>query len=207
MEKDKEAKRTFYDAISYRRSSIGDSAMSAEKKDNIVLDATDINRMVTRIAHEILEKHKDIERLALIGIQTRGVFIARRIQAEIRKVEGVTVPVGEIDITLYRDDWTRISHHPIVKPTEIQFAVNNMNIILVDDVLFTGRTIRAAMDALLDFGRPARIELAVLADRGHREFPIQPDYSGRFIETHYKDSINVLLTEHDGVDNVVLVRG
>lgn len=115
--------------------------MTATPKDNIVLDATDINRMVTRIAHEILEKHKNIEKLALIGIQTRGVFIARRIQAEIRKVEGVTVPVGEIDITLYRDDWTRISHHPIVKPTEIQFTVDNMAIILVDDVLFTGRTI------------------------------------------------------------------
>ena len=181
--------------------------MSAETKDIIVLDATDINRMITRIAHEILEKHKDIERLALIGIQTRGVFIARRIQEEIRKVEAVAVPAGEIDITLYRDDWTRISHHPIVKPTEIQFGVNDMNIILVDDVLFTGRTIRAAMDALLDFGRPARIELAVLADRGHREFPIQADYSGRFIETRYNDTINVLLAEHDGIDQVILKRG
>jgi pyrimidine operon attenuation protein/uracil phosphoribosyltransferase len=181
--------------------------MKTANHDNIVLDATDINRMVTRVAHEILEKNKNIEHLALIGIQTRGVFIARRIQSEIRKVEGVTVPVGELDITLYRDDWTRISHHPIVKPSEIQFAVDGMNIILVDDVLFTGRTIRAAMDAILDFGRPARIELAVLTDRGHREFPIQPDYSGRFIETQYKDTINVHLTEHDGVDNVVHDRG
>ena len=175
--------------------------------DSIILDATDINRIITRIAHEILEKHKSIERLALIGIQTRGVYIAKRIQSEIRKVEGVTIPVGEIDITLYRDDWTRISHHPIVKPTEIQFVVDGLDAILVDDVLFTGRTIRAAMDALLDFGRPARIELAVLADRGHREFPIQPDYTGRFIETQYKDTINVLLTEHDGVDNVVITKG
>ncbi len=181
--------------------------MNATPRDSILLDATDINRMVTRIAHEILEKHKNIERLGLIGIQTRGVYLARRIQSEIRKVEGVVVPVGELDITLYRDDWTRISHHPTVKPTEIQFKVDGMAIILVDDVLFTGRTIRAAMDALLDFGRPDRIELAVLADRGHREFPIQPDYAGRFIETAYKDTINVHLTEYDGMDNVVMERG
>jgi pyrimidine operon attenuation protein/uracil phosphoribosyltransferase len=169
-----------------------------------ILDASDINRIVTRVAHEILEKHKTIETLALIGIQTRGVFLSRRIQSEIRKVEGINIPVGELDITLYRDDWTRLSQHPIVKPTEIQFSVDKKNIILVDDVLFTGRTIRAAMDALLDFGRPARIELAVLVDRGHREFPIQPDYSGRVVDTRYDETINVMLTEHDGVDKVVL---
>lgn len=178
----------------------------AVNTDNTMVNAADINRMITRIAHEILEKHKGVDNLALIGIQTRGVFIAKRIQAEIRKVEGANVLLGEIDITLYRDDWTRISHHPIVKPTEIQFSVDEINVILVDDVLFTGRTIRAAMDALLDFGRPSRIELAVLATRGHREFPIQPDYSGRYFETNYGDSINVLLTEHDGVDKIVIER-
>jgi pyrimidine operon attenuation protein / uracil phosphoribosyltransferase len=179
----------------------------AVNSDNNIVNAADINRMISRIALEILEKHKGVENLALIGIQTRGVYIARRIQSEIRKVEGVDVPVGDVDITLYRDDWTRISHHPIVKPTEIQFSVTDRNIVLVDDVLFTGRTIRAAMDALLDFGRPSRIELAVLASRGHREFPIQPDYSGRFFETRYTDTINVLLTEHDGTDQIVIERG
>lgn len=176
--------------------------------DNTMANAADINRMITRIAHEILEKHQGIvDNLALIGIQTRGIFIARRIQSEIRKIEGVNVLLGELDITLYRDDWTRIGHHPIVKPTEISFSVDGLDVILVDDVLFTGRTIRAAMDALMDFGRPARIELAVLANRGHREFPIQPDYSGRFFDTRYQDSINVHLTENDGVDDIVIVRG
>ncbi|GAB6096713.1 bifunctional pyr operon transcriptional regulator/uracil phosphoribosyltransferase PyrR [Desulfatiferula olefinivorans] len=176
--------------------------------DNPIVNAADINRMITRIAHEILEKHQGVvDNLALIGIQTRGVYIARRIQSEIRKIEGVNVLIGELDITLYRDDWTRIGHHPVVKPTEISFSVDGLDVILVDDVLFTGRTIRAAMDALMDFGRPARIELAVLASRGHREFPIQPDYSGRFFDTRYQDSINVHLTEHDGTDDIVIVRG
>lgn len=176
--------------------------------DSTMANAADINRMITRIAHEILEKHQGIvDNLALIGIQTRGIYIARRIQSEIRKIEGVNVLLGELDITLYRDDWTRIGHHPIVKPTEIAFSVDGLDVILVDDVLFTGRTIRAAMDALMDFGRPARIELAVLANRGHREFPIQPDYSGRFFDTRYQDSINVHLTENDGMDDIVIVRG
>lgn len=179
----------------------------AVNTENTILNAGDINRMITRIAHEILEKHQGVKNLALIGIQTRGVYIARRIQSEIRKVEGADVLLGELDITLYRDDWTRISTHPVVKPTEIQFSVDELDVILVDDVLFTGRTIRAAMDALLDFGRPARIELAVLATRGHREFPIQPDYTGRFFDTKYEDTINVHLTEHDGEDKVVIERG
>lgn len=177
------------------------------KPGNLILDSSDINRIITRIAHEIIEKHKGVEKLALIGIQTRGVFLAQRIQMEMERIEGVLVPRGEMDINLYRDDWTRISQHPIVKPTEIPFEVNDRKVVLVDDVLFTGRTIRAAMDALMDFGRPARIELAVLADRGHREFPIQPDYTGRYIDTKYNETINVLLSECDGADEVVIEKG
>ena len=177
------------------------------KPEDIVLDAADINRIITRVAHEIIEKHKGVANLALIGIQTRGVHIARRIQTEIERIEGIAVPTGELDINLYRDDWTRISQHPVVKPTEIPFEVNDLDIILVDDVLFTGRTIRAAMDALMDFGRPARIELAVLADRGYREFPIQPDYTGRYVETKHNETVNVLLLEHDGKDAVVIAKG
>ncbi len=175
--------------------------------DNLILDSSDINRIITRISHEIIEKHKGVEKLALIGIQTRGVYLAKRIQIEIERTEGILVPSGEMDINLYRDDWTRISQHPIVKPTEIPFEVNDIKIVLVDDVLFTGRTIRAAMDALMDFGRPARIELAVLADRGHREFPIQPDYTGKYIETKYNETINVLLSECDEADKVVIEKG
>lgn len=177
------------------------------KPDNLILDSSDINRIITRIAHEIIEKHKGVEKLALIGIQTRGVYLAKRIQLEIERTEGTLVPRGELDINLYRDDWTRISQHPIVRPTEIPFEVNDVKIVLIDDVLFTGRTIRAAMDALMDFGRPARIELAVLADRGHREFPIQPDYTGKYIETKYNETINVLLSDCDETDGVVIEKG
>jgi len=140
----------------------------------------------------------------LIGIQTRGVYLAKRLQAKIKEIEGVEIPTGDMDITLYRDDWTRISHHPVVQATDILFSVDEKQIILVDDVLFTGRTTRAAMDAVIDFGRPDRIELAVLVDRGHRELPIQADYVGKIVETRRRETINVLLTEHDGKDKVVL---
>jgi pyrimidine operon attenuation protein/uracil phosphoribosyltransferase len=170
----------------------------------VLLDAAGIKRAITRMAHEIIETHRGAEGLALIGIQTRGVFIARRLRSEIEKIEGVTLPCGEMDINLYRDDWTRISHQPVVKPTEIPFEVNDRNILLVDDVLYTGRTIRAAMEALMDFGRPARIGLAVLVDRGHREFPIQPDYTGKKVESDYNQQVNVLLNEHDDSDQITL---
>jgi pyrimidine operon attenuation protein/uracil phosphoribosyltransferase len=171
---------------------------------NTILDSSDIERRLTRMTYEILERHKNLDNLALIGIQTRGIYLAKRIQSIILKIEGTKVPTGDIDITLYRDDWTRISHHPIVQATDIYFSVNDKEIILIDDVLFTGRTIRAAMDALMDFGRPDRIELAVLIDRGHRELPIQANYSGRFVKTKPSERVNVLLTEHDGVDKVVI---
>ena len=170
----------------------------------VLLDAKDIERAITRMAHEIIETHRGTQGLALIGIQTRGVFIAQRLRAEIEKIEGVLLPCGEMDINLYRDDWTRISHQPVVKPTEIPFPVNDQNILLVDDVLYTGRTIRAAMEALMDFGRPARISLAVLVDRGHREFPIQPDYTGKKVESEYDQHVNVLLREYDDSDQITL---
>ncbi len=173
---------------------------------DIILDAADIERIMTRISHEILEKHKGADNLTLIGIHTRGVYLAKRIQAIIDGIEGVSIPTGDMDITLYRDDWTRISHHPIVQATDITFSVDGKQIILIDDVLFTGRTIRAAMDAIIDFGRPDRIELAVLVDRGHRELPIQANYVGKFIETRLSETVNVLLTEHDGKDQVAIAK-
>lgn len=169
-----------------------------------ILSATDIDRRLMRISHEILEIHQGTDRLALIGIHTRGVHLAQRIGNLIQQIEGVRVPAGEIDITLYRDDWTRISHQPLVKATQIPFSVDDALVILVDDVLFTGRTTRAALDALMDFGRPDRIELAVLIDRGHRELPIQADYIGKTIETRRDQMVNVLMKEVDGEDRVVL---
>jgi pyrimidine operon attenuation protein/uracil phosphoribosyltransferase len=177
------------------------------KKSYPILDAADIERIVTRITHEILEVHKGTGNLSLIGIQTRGVFLARRIQSLINKIEGIEIPAGVIDITLYRDDWTRISHHPVVQATDIFFSIDEKQIVLVDDVLFTGRTIRAAMDAIMDYGRPDRIELAVLVDRGHRELPVQANYVGKHIATRRLETVNVLLSEHDGIDQVVLEKG
>ena len=173
-------------------------------KHDTILDAGDIDRILTRITHEILEVHKGAENLTLIGIHTRGVYLARRIRQMIQTIEGIEIPAGDIDITLYRDDWTRIGHHPVVQATDISFSVNEKQIVLVDDVLFTGRTTRAAMDAIIDFGRPDRIELAVLIDRGYRELPIQADYAGKFVETRRSETVNVLLTEQDGEDRVVI---
>ncbi len=172
-----------------------------------ILDAGDIDRIIIRMAYEILETHKGTENLALIGIHTRGVFLAKRIQSKILKAEGIKVPAGDMDITLYRDDWTMISYNPVVKATDISFSVDGKQIVLVDDVLFTGRTIRSAMDAVIDFGRPDRIELATLVDRGFRELPIQADYVGKFVKTNRSDRVNVLLSENDGQDMVVIEQG
>jgi pyrimidine operon attenuation protein/uracil phosphoribosyltransferase len=169
-----------------------------------ILDHVEIDRILKRMAYEILEVHKKTDQLALIGIHTRGVFLAHRVQKQIEAVEGTQLPTGEIDITLYRDDWTQKSAQPVVKTTDIAFSVDDKQIILIDDVLYTGRTVRAAMDALVDFGRPARIELAVLIDRGHRELPIQSNYTGHCVSTRPNEMINVLLTECDGEDKVVL---
>ena len=173
----------------------------------IILDASDIDRIITRMAYEILETHKGTENLALLGIQTRGVFLAKRIQTAILKVEGTKVPTGDMDITLYRDDWTRISTNPVVKATDIPFSIDRKQIVIVDDVLFTGRTIRSALDAVIDFGRPDRIELAVLVDRGFRELPIQADYVGKFIKTNRSERVNVLLLENDDEDLIVIEPG
>jgi pyrimidine operon attenuation protein/uracil phosphoribosyltransferase len=179
-------------------------SMSKTMKQKIIFDAEDMDRALTRMSYEIIEAHRGVKNLALAGILTRGDFIARRIQKKILQIEGETIPVGAMDINLYRDDWTRISHHPIVRPSKISFSVDNKKIILVDDVLFTGRTIRAAIDALMDFGRPSIIELAVLVDRGHRELPIQADYKGICVDTRHSETVNVSLVEFDGQDSVFL---
>jgi len=172
----------------------------------LILDATDIDRILKRITYKILEEHKGTEELMLIGIQTGGVYIAKRIQSRIFEIEGIEIPTGHMDITLYRDDWTRINENPVVNTTNIQLSVDRKQIILVDDVLYTGRTTRAAMDELIDFGRPDRIELAVLVDRGHRELPIMANYIGKFIETRKSETINVMLSENDGVDKVLIEK-
>lgn len=174
------------------------------KKKRTLLSDQDFKRIITRMSHEIVEKHKGTQNLALVGIQTRGDSLAKRLANQIQKIEAVSLPVGSMDINMYRDDWTKISHQPIVRPSNIPFSVDDMDIILVDDVLFTGRTIRAAMDALMDFGRPSRIELAILVDRGHRELPIQADYKGISINTEHQDMVNVLVTEHDKQDLVYI---
>ncbi len=176
------------------------------KKKKTILNQQDFKRIITRMAHEILEKHKGAKNLALVGIQTRGDFLAKRLADQIQSIENNAIPVGSMDINMYRDDWTKISHQPIVRPSNIPFAVDEINIILVDDVLFTGRTVRAAMDALMDFGRPSRIELAILVDRGHRELPIQADYKGISINTEHNDMINVLVAEHDDEDLVYIAQ-
>jgi pyrimidine operon attenuation protein / uracil phosphoribosyltransferase len=175
-------------------------------EDIVILDERDIDRILKRMAHKMLEVHKGTENLVLIGIQTRGVHLAKRLRADIHAIEGVEVPTGNVDITLYRDDWTRISHHPIVQATDILFSLNGKQVILVDDVLYTGRTTRAAMDAVIDFGRPDRIELAVLVDRGHRELPIQADYVGKTVVTGKNETVNVRLREKDGEDRVVITK-
>jgi pyrimidine operon attenuation protein/uracil phosphoribosyltransferase len=171
-----------------------------------ILDQEGIARAIMRIAHEILEKNKGTAELCLVGIRNRGVYLAQRLAECIKKIEGVDINVGILDITLYRDDLTLISAHPVVHKTEINFDLNNKNLVLIDDVLYTGRTIRAALDALIDFGRPKSIQLAVLVDRGHRELPIRADYAGKNIPTAQKETIEVHLKETDGVDEVVIIE-
>lgn len=169
-----------------------------------VLDQIAIQRVLTRMAHEILEKNHGSEKLAVVGIYTRGVFLSRRLAAAIEEIEGERVPCGEIDITLYRDDVGRSRVRPEVRSTKIPFSVDDVRIVLVDDVLFTGRTVRAALDALIDFGRPRNIQLAVLVDRGHRELPIRADYVGKNLPTSQDERVSVRLVECDEVDEVVI---
>ena len=171
-----------------------------------ILSADEIRRALVRIAHEIVEKHGGTDRLALVGVQRRGVPLANRIAASIADNEQATVPVGAIDITFYRDDLSMVAHQPVVKGTDLPFDPNGLTIVLVDDVLYTGRTVRAAMDALMDFGRPTAIRLAVLVDRGHRELPVRADHVGKNVPTSREEVIKVHLREVDGVDDVIIDR-
>ena len=168
-----------------------------------VLDDAALDRALTRIAHEILERNDGAKDLAFVGLRTRGVTLAQRLAAKIARIDGTTLPVGTLDITLYRDDLD-LRGAPVIRGTDIPFSIKNKTVILVDDVLFTGRTIRAALDALIDLGRPRSIQLATLIDRGHRELPIRPDYVGKNLPTSRKESVAVRLMEHDGEDRVVI---
>ena len=175
----------------------------------VVMDAVRIGRTLTRIAHEIVERNKGTDDLALVGVRTRGVPIARRIARTLREITGHDIPTGSLDITLYRDDLMRhaVGPQPLVRKTDIQFSIDNRKILLVDDVLYTGRTTRAALDALIDYGRPKAIQLIVLVDRGHRELPIKADYVGKNLPTAPEESVQVRLLEIDGEDEVVLETG
>jgi len=175
----------------------------------VVMDADRISRTLTRIADEIVERNKGTDDLALVGIRTRGVPIARRLARTLREITGQEVPTGALDITLYRDDLMRhaVGPQPQVRKTEIQFSIDERKILLVDDVLYTGRTTRAALDALIDYGRPKAIQLIVLVDRGHRELPIKADYVGKNLPTSPEESVRVRLLEIDGEDEVVLEGG
>lgn len=174
--------------------------------EKLILNQEDIHRALTRIAHEIVEKNHGCDGLVFIGMRTRGVPLAKRIAAEIKRFEEVDVPVGALDINLYRDDVLSLGWQPPVRPTVMPTDIMGKSIILVDDVLYTGRSIRAAMDALIDFGRPRSIQLAVLVDRGHRELPIRADYVGKNVPTAADEEVEVRLKETDGRDEVAIIR-
>lgn len=169
-----------------------------------IMDAEQVDKTLTRIAHEIIEKNKDVDDIAVVGIRTRGAFLAERLAKKIEEIEKKEPQIGILDITLYRDDLTTIAEQPVVHKTEIDFDIQDKVIILVDDVLYTGRTIRCALDALIDFGRPKSIQLAVLVDRGHRELPIRADYVGKNIPTSQSEIVQVKLEETDGIDEVMI---
>ncbi|MFQ5802682.1 MAG: bifunctional pyr operon transcriptional regulator/uracil phosphoribosyltransferase PyrR [Candidatus Methylomirabilales bacterium] len=171
-----------------------------------IMDAAAIQRSLTRVAHEIIEKNKGTADLVLIGLRSRGVDLARRLSQRLKEIEGGHAPVGALDITLYRDDLGKAGRHPTVRKTEIPFSIENKKVILVDDVLYTGRTTRAALDGLMDLGRPRMIQLAVLVDRGHRELPIRADYVGKNVPTAKMEQVQVMLQEEDGVDRVVIME-
>lgn len=174
------------------------------KEKAIIMDESAINRAITRISHEILEKNKGVENLILVGIKTRGVPFAQRIAEKIKEIENSEVPVQILDITLYRDDLTEIDNLPIVNSEEFNYNINDKIIVLVDDVLFTGRTVRAALDALIDKGRPKKIQLAILIDRGHRELPIRADFVGKNVPTSRNEVVNVKFFETDGINQVTI---
>jgi len=172
----------------------------------VVMDADRIDRTLTRIAHEIVERNRGVDELALVGVRTRGVTLARRLARRLLNITSEEVPTGALDITLYRDDLMRspVGPQPLIRRTEIPFSIDDRKILLVDDVLYTGRTVRAALDALIDFGRPKVIQLVVLVDRGHRELPIKADYVGKNLPTSLKESVQVRLHENDGADEVLV---
>jgi len=172
----------------------------------VVMDAGDIARALTRIAHEIVERNKGVKYLALVGIRTGGVYLAHRLVKRIQNIEGVQVPIGELDITLYRDDLALLKNQPVLRKTTVPFDLADKMVVLVDDVLFTGRTIRAAMDGLMDLGRPGEIQLAVLVDRGHRQLPIKANYIGKNLPTSREEKVQVLLEEGGEDDRVVIFR-
>ena len=178
--------------------------MSNIVKKNIVMDSEAIRRALVRIAHEIIEKNKGVEDVVIVGIRTRGVPLAQRIAAEINAIENCEMTVGMLDITLYRDDLSTLGYNPVVHGTDINFDLSGKHVVLVDDVLYTGRTIRAALDAVIDMGRPKTIQLAVLVDRGHKELPIRADYVGKNVPTSQKETIEVVLNEIDGTDEVYI---
>ncbi len=171
-----------------------------------VVDAVTMQRALTRITYEIIERNKGVSDIVLIGIKTRGIYIAKRLSERLKQLENSEVPVGELDITLYRDDLKEIGPQPEVKKPDFSFSIEDKHVILVDDVLYTGRTIRAGLDAVMDFGRPRKISLAVLVDRGHRELPIRADYVGKNIPTSSNEQIIVEMKETDGVDRIMIVK-
>lgn len=187
-----------------RESTFFGGVLKMSRKRKVIMTDQDIKRALDRIALQILERNIQTREIVIVGIHTGGVFLADRLHSIIEKREEVSLPSGSLDITLYRDDWSRVSQNPIVKKTDISFEVEGKILILVDDVIYTGRTIRAALDAIMDFGRPSSIQLAVLIDRGGRELPVQPDYTGMEIQVEPDQHIQVLLHEAADVDEVVL---
>jgi pyrimidine operon attenuation protein/uracil phosphoribosyltransferase len=176
------------------------------KEKALILDKAGIDRALTRIAHEILEKNKGPKDLVLVGIQRGGVHLARRLAAKVKEIEGVEPPVGSLDITMYRDDLATRKSQPVPQATDITFDIQDRTMVLVDDVIFTGRTIRAALNSIMDYGRPLRIQLAVLVDRGHRELPVRADYVGKNLPTSAKEKVEVMLAE-DGVEEKIVILG
>jgi pyrimidine operon attenuation protein/uracil phosphoribosyltransferase len=179
----------------------------SDRPERPVLDGSGVQRALSRMAHEMIERHKGVDGLVLVGIRTNGVYLARRLAVKIAEIEGTPVSLGELDVTLYRDDLSTIKDHPLVRKTEIPFDLTDRKVVLVDDVLFTGRTIRAAMDGVMDLGRPRLIQLAVLIDRGHRELPIRADYVGKNMPTSPDERVKVFLREAGEDDRVVILSG
>ena len=179
--------------------------MEVKKAGRSVMEAQEIMRALSRVAHEIIEKNRGVKDLALVGIRTGGVHLAKRLAVRLKEIEGQDLPVGELDITLYRDDLNSRKGHPTLRKTEIPFDITDLKIILVDDVLFTGRTIRAAMDGLIDLGRPSEVQLAVLVDRGHRQLPIKATYVGKNLPTALNEQVEVFLEETGEPDRVVII--